>query len=201
MSIVPFRLTALAIAITVTLPAFAQASDPAHAPVQALDAGLLQIMKAGKAAGQRGRVATITPVVERSFDIPLMTRLAIGPSWTSIAPTDQAALVAAFRRLTASQYAANFDGWSGEAFAVDPRVEARAGDKLVKTTLTAPHGGPTAISYRLRDSGNGWRIIDVFYKNAISQLTTRRSDFTAVLQSGGAKALVQHLDKLAAKGA
>lgn len=190
---------ALALVAAPTL-ALAQAADPARTPVQALDAGLLQIMKAGKAAGQRGRVATITPVVDRAFDIPLMTRLAVGPSWPTIAPADQTALVAAFRRLTASQYAANFDDWSGEAFSVDPQVDSRAGDKLVRTTLTPAHGGPVAISYRLRDSGNGWRIIDVFYKNAISQLSTRRSDFAAILQSGGAKALVQHLDKLAAKG-
>ena len=192
--------TSLALALALSTPLLAQAGDPARAPVQALDAGLLQIMKAGKAAGQRGRVATIAPVVDRAFDIPLMTRLAVGPSWTTIAPADQTALVGAFRRLTASQYAANFDGWSGEAFAVDPQVESRGGDKLVRTTLTSPKGQPVAISYRLRDTGNGWRIIDVFYKNSISQLSTRRSDFASVLQSGGAKALVQHLDGLAAKG-
>lgn len=203
MPIVSRAMLALALAaapVAAPVTALAQATDPAHAPVQALDAGLLQIMKAGKAAGQRGRVATITPVVDRAFDIPLMTRLAVGPSWTTIAPADQTALVAAFRRLTASQYAANFDGWSGEAFVVDPRVDSRGGDKLVRTTLTTAHGGPVAISYRLRDSGGGWRIIDVFYKNAISQLSTRRSDFAAILQTGGAKGLVQHLDRLAAKG-
>ena len=199
MPIVPRALTALALFFA-PLPLLAQASDPARVPVQALDSGLLQIMKAGKAAGLAGRRATIAPVVDRVFDIPLMTRLAVGPGWTQIAPADQTALVAAFRRLTASQYAANFDGWSGEAFTIDPQVEARGGDKLVRTTLTPAHGAPVAISYRLRDSGSGWRIIDVFYKNAISQLSTRRSDFAAILQSGGAKALIQHLDGLAAKG-
>ena len=198
MSLVPRALTALALVLA-PVPLAAQAADPARATVQTLDAGLLQIMKAGKPAGVAGRRATIAPVVDRTFDIPLMTRLAVGSSWTTIAPADQTALVAAFRRLTASQYAANFDGWAGEAFAIDSQVENRAGDRLVRTTLTMPHGAPVAISYRLRDSGSGWRIIDVFYKNAISQLSTRRSDFAAVLQSGGAKALVQHLDRLAAK--
>ena len=193
-------LTSLVLAIALPAPLLAQAGDPARAPVQALDSGLLQIMKAGKAAGKAGRTATIAPVVDRAFDIPLMTRLAVGPSWTTVASADQTALVGAFRRLTASQYASNFDGWSGEAFAVDPKVESRGGDKLVRTTLTSPKGQPVAISYRLRDTGGGWRIIDVFYKNSISQLSTRRSDFAAILQSGGAKALVQHLDGLAAKG-
>jgi phospholipid transport system substrate-binding protein len=176
----------------------AQVADPARAPVQALDDGLLAIMKAGKAAGVAGRITRMAPVVDRAFDLPLMTRLVVGPSWTSIDPGDQTALVAAFRRMTIAQYAKNFDSWSGESFAIAPQVESRGGDKLVRTTLSGS-GAPVAISYRLRQSGGQWKIIDVFYKNSISQLATRRADFAAVLASGGAKALIAHLDQLAAK--
>ena len=180
-------------------PAFAQ-TDPAVAPVQALDAGLLGIMKAGAKAGVRARAAAIGPVVDRSFDLPLMTRLAVGPSWTSIAPADQGALVAAFRRMTVNSYAVNFDGFGGQSFTVTPQVETRGGDKLVRTTLNDPKGTPVPISYRLRQSGGGWRIIDVFYRS-VSQLATRRSDFADVLGRGGAKALLARMDQLAAKGA
>lgn len=177
----------------------AQAADPARATVEALDDGLLAIMKAGKAAGVAGRAAKIGPVVDHAYDIPLMTRLAVGPAWNQITPADQTALVAAFRRLTIAQYAQNFDGWSGESFVVDPKVDARGGDKLVRTTLKPTKGEAVAISYRLRQSGGQWKIIDVYYKNAISQLATRRSDFAGILSSGGAKALIAHLDRLAAK--
>ena len=178
--------------------AVAQANDPARATVQALDDGLLTIMKAGKAAGIAGRSARIGPVVDRAFDLPLMTRLVVGPSWNTMSPADQTALVAAFRRMTIGQYARNFDGWSGESFTIAPQVEERAGDKLVRTTLSGS-GAPVAISYRLRQSGGQWKIIDVFYKNAISQLATRRADFASVLASGGPKALIAHLDQLATK--
>lgn len=187
------------LALCMPTVALAQAVDPARAPVQAFSNGLLATMKAGKGVGQRGREGVIGPVVDRAFDLPLMTRLAVGPGWTGIAPADQAALVAAFRRLTVAQYASNFDGFSGESFAVDPKVEARAGDRLVRTTLIVPRGAPVALSYRLRQGSGGWRIIDVFYRNSISQLATRRSDFAQVLRTGGAKALVAHLNELAAK--
>lgn len=191
-SALPIALTMLAVPVA----AKAQA-DPAVAPVQALDAGLIAIMKSG--GGTAGRAAAIGPVVDRSFDLPLMTRLSVGPAWTGMSAADQQALVAAFRRLTVSSYASNFKGFSGQSFTIAPQVEARGGDKLVRTTLNNPKGSPVAISYRLRQSGGGWRIIDVFYRNSISQLATRRSDFASVLQSGGAKALIAHLDALAAK--
>jgi phospholipid transport system substrate-binding protein len=184
---------------TVAQPAIAQSSDPAAGTVQTLNNGLLSIMRAGTAAGQTGRARQIAPVIDRTFDVPQMTRLAVGPSWTDMAAADQAALVAAFRSLTIAQYAKNFDSFSGERFAMIPQVETRGGDKLVRTTLVVPKGSPEALNYRLRQSGGQWKIIDVYYRNAISQLATRRADFSRVLASGGAKALVAHLNELAAR--
>lgn len=193
------RILALSALLFVAAPALAQ--DAATAPVEALDDGLLAIMKGGKAMGFAGRVARIGPVVDRAFDIPLMTRLAVGPAWTTMAPADRDAVTAAFRRMTVSQYADNFDGFSGESFTVDPKVEVRAGDKLVKTTLKSPKDKSVALAYRLRQNAGQWRVIDVFYENSISQLATRRSDFAAIVAKGGAKALVAHLDQLSAKAA
>jgi phospholipid transport system substrate-binding protein len=189
--------SALLLALAVPLPALAQ-TDPARTTVQALDDGLTTIMKAKGTA--KSRAATIGPVIDRAFDLPLMTRLAVGPAWTTTAPADQQALVAAFRRMTIAQYATNFDSWSGERFTIAPQIEARGGDRLVRTTLGTPGKADVAISYRLRASGGTWKIIDVFYRNSISQIATRRSDFATILAKGGAKALVAHLDSLAAKG-
>eukprot|EP01037_Dinobryon_pediforme_P045342 gene45342-57773_t len=104
------------------------------------------------------------------------------------------------RRLTVAQYASNFDSYGGERFTIDPNVEARGADKLVRTTLAAPKGDPVSIGYRLRESGGKWRIVDVYYKNAISQLATRRADFASIFAKGGAKALISHLNDLSAKG-
>lgn len=184
---------ALILALASPVPALAQ-SDPARATVQALDDALIGIMKAKGTT--KSRSATIAPAIDRAFDLPLMTRLAVGPGWSGIAAPDQQALVAAFRRLTIAQYAANFDSWSGETFTIAPQVDTRGGDTLVRTSLNQKGQAPIAIAYRLR----GGRIIDVFYRNAISQIATRRSDFSAILARGGAKALVTHLDSLAAKG-
>lgn len=186
-----------ALLLAFATPVMAQ-TDPAEVKVQALDNGLLAIMKAK--GTEKSRAQSIAPIIDRAFDLPLMTRLAVGPSWTTIAPGDQQALVTAFRRLIIAQYAINFDSWSGESFVIVPDVESRGGDKLVRTTLSAPGKDPIKISYRLRANGGDWKIIDVFYRNSISQIATRRSDFASVLAKEGARGLVAHLDNLAIKG-
>jgi phospholipid transport system substrate-binding protein len=189
---------ALAVAALVAAPvvAHAETADPALDTVRALDGGLLGIMRAG--SGVSGRARQIGPVIDRTFDIPLMTRLSVGPAWNGFSAPDQQALVAAFRALTVAQYAKNFDGYSGQKIAELPQVEVRGTDKLVKTTIGVPGGEVEAINYRLRQSGGQWKVIDVYYRNAISQLATRRSDFSGVVAKGGAPALIQHLNRLAA---
>jgi phospholipid transport system substrate-binding protein len=189
--------TAVMLALTSQV-AVAEASDPAIDTVQTLDNGLLSIMRASS-AGVAGRSRMIAPVIDRAFDVPLMTRLAVGPSWNGLSDKDQAGLISAFRGLTIAEYAKNFDDYSGERFDVSPQVLTRGSDKLVRTTLVSPGSKAEPLAYRLRQSSGKWKIIDVYYRNSISQLATRRSDFARVLQKGGAPALISHLNQLASK--
>jgi phospholipid transport system substrate-binding protein len=187
------RLTTAALAAS-TLSTFAHAAaDPAAAKIESLDASLIEAMKAGKAAGAEGRYKLIAPTVEAAFDLPSMLRVAVGPDWTKIAPEDQSALTAAYRKYAIANYAKNFDGYNGQKFDVSPDIQVRGADKVVKTTLTGG-GANVALTYRMRDQGAGWKVIDVFYNGSISQLATQRSDFASTLSSGGAKALVAKLN-------
>jgi phospholipid transport system substrate-binding protein len=184
--------------MTAPIAAMAQASDPAAATIAALDNGLLAIMHAGAGAGQAGRAHQIAPVIDRAFDLPLMARLSVGPAWNGFTPQNQQALIAAFRAMTVAQYAKNFDAWSGQQITILPQVDTRGADRLVRTTLSSPGSATEVLDYRLRQDGGAWKIIDVYYRNAISQLATRRSDFAAVVAKGGAPALIAHLGRLAA---
>jgi phospholipid transport system substrate-binding protein len=175
------------------------AAEPAAAQIQSFDSSLLEVMKSAKSLGVQGRYRRLQPVTARSFDFPTMIRFAVGPTWSSIAPGQQQQLTEAFARLTAASYAHNFNGYSGEIISVDPNVVTRGPDKVVTTHLASPNDAPVTIAYRMREVGGTWKIIDVFYNGAISQLTTRRADFAASLAQGGAPALIAHLNALVDK--
>ncbi len=175
------------------------AADPAAQQVDGLDAALLEAMKAGKSQSVKERYRRLEPAVVRAFDFATMTRFAIGPSWTGIAPAQQQQLTEALQRLTVASYVHNFAGYSGQRFELDPNVVTRGPDKVVTTHLISPGDTPVPIAYRMRQAGGAWKIIDVFYNGAISQLTTRRADFAATLASGGAPALLAHINALVDK--
>jgi phospholipid transport system substrate-binding protein len=177
-----------------TAPQVRAETDPAAAQVDGFDNALLSVMKQADQLGVRGRARKLTPEIERAFNMPAMTRFAVGQSWSTMSDADHAALIAAFTRYSAASYAHNFDGYSGEKFVVDPNVVTRGPDKIVVTQLIPGHGEPVVIDYRMRNDGGSWKIIDVMFKGTISQLTTRRSDFAATVAQGGAAALVAHMD-------
>lgn len=188
----PFlTLIALAVGLAYAPVARAAEADPAAARIEVFDRALIETMKQGPALGAMGRYRKLAPVVEESFNLPVMTQFAVGPAWAGMSAADRQALVKAFTRLSVASYAHNFDRFGGERFTIDPKVETRGPDKIVQAHLIA--GGKTVnLIYRMRQSAAGWRIVDVYYDN-ISQLTTRRSDFAAPLAAGGAKGLIAHL--------
>jgi phospholipid transport system substrate-binding protein len=175
----------------------AAASDPAAVQIEAFDASLIDAMK--DSAGTQSRYRKLEPVVARTFDTPTMARFAVGPSWSTMTPAQQQALTAAFARLTVAGWAHNFKDYSGQRFEVSPNVLTRGPDKVVTTKLIPLHDEPVTIAYRMRQSGGVWKVIDVYYNGAISQLTTRRADFQGPLQQGGPSALVAHLNALVDK--
>ena len=179
--------------------AFAQASDPAASKIESFDAAVIKTLQAGKAAGASGRAKVVGPAVEQTFDLPFMTRLAVGADWAKMSADDQAALQKAYARYAVANWAKNFDNYSGQKLELDGPVQDRGADKLVKTKLTGPGSSPVSLMYRMRDTGSGWKVIDVYYNGGISQLNAQRSDFASTLQSGGAKALVAKLDSLTDK--
>jgi phospholipid transport system substrate-binding protein len=178
-------------------PAVAQ-NDPAAATVEALDSHLLSVMKDAKALGFKGRYTRLKPAVEAALDLPTMTRYAVGPSWASMTEAQHAALTAAFSRMVISTYAHNFDGYSGEKFVTD-RVDARGAYKLVHTQIVQGNGKKVSLVYQMHQVGAGWKVVDVLYMGAISELTTRRSDFSGTLAKGGEPALLEHLNALSDK--
>jgi phospholipid transport system substrate-binding protein len=180
------------------LTARADAPDPAIATVQTFYDGLMASMKAGKAAGPQGRYAKMRPVVEQAFDLGTMIKFAVGPDWASASPADQKALTEAFARMTAAQYAGNFDSFNGEKFVVDPAVQVRGTDHYVSSKLVTKDQTVVFI-YRLRQFGSSWKIIDILLDGSISQLNVYRSDFAATMKSGGAAALVKKIDELSDK--
>lgn len=178
----------------------ARAAPAPEATAKALYATLLQVMKDGPALGFSGRLKILDPELRQDLDLTLMTRLVVGPVWRSLPPADQQRLIEAFSDYSIAVYASRFKDYSGERFVVDPATSPLAnGDVIVHTRLVPADGEAVQLDYLMRGGAAGWKIIDVFLSGTISELATRRSEYSSILREGGAAALVRLLKKKTAE--
>ena len=155
---------------------------------------LLTTIKNGPTLGQSGRYARLAPVVDRVFDLPSMTRLAVGPSWATLSPAQQQQLVEAFRHYVAATYADRFDSYSGQQLQVTGERPYNA-DIIVQTKIVNSDGDTTTLDYLMRQNQGLWQISDVYLDGTISQLAIQRSEFYSILRREGVDGLVMALNR------
>jgi phospholipid transport system substrate-binding protein len=155
---------------------------------------LLSTMRDGRTLGQSGRYARLAPVVNRTFDIPFMTRIAVSPTWATLGPAQQQQLLGAFAHYVAATYADRFDSYSGEQLQVTGE-RPNGADIMVQTRIVKSNGEVTRLDYLMRQDQGVWRISDVYLDGSISQLAVHRSEFHSILQREGVDGLVVALNR------
>jgi phospholipid transport system substrate-binding protein len=157
---------------------------------------LLDLMQHAAALGPKGRYDKLEPVVRGTFDVPFMARLSVGPTWTKLTVEEKRRAVQAYIRYIAAVYATRFDDYAGEQFRVLGEQPIKHGT-LIKTHIVKSNGEPVSINYVVHDNDIAWQIRDIYLSGSISELATRRSEFSTILRSSGIDGLIASLNKKA----
>jgi phospholipid transport system substrate-binding protein len=172
----------------------AMAADGPTVVIQRLCDALIAVMREARAPSFDQRYQRLAPVISQTYNLPLMSQLAVGQEWARLQPTQQQRLVDEFSRYTVAIYANRFDAYNGQRFEVEPTTVTGASGVIVQTRLIKADGTKVAINYLMRqDDGGRWQAFDVYLNGTISELATRRADFVAVLQRSGVDGLLQQL--------
>lgn len=168
-----------------------RAEDAAVARIRRFSDVLIATMKQAQQLSAPGRYQRLRPVIAQTFDVGTMIRIAVGPAWNSISGGQRAALQREFSDFIAATYANRFDGYNGERFEIDPDAGSQGGAQLVRTRIIEAGGSRTDINYVVR----GGRVVDVYLQGNISELAARRAEFSSLIASGGADALISSLQQ------
>jgi phospholipid transport system substrate-binding protein len=164
--------------------------------VQGLYDALLTTMKNGRTLGQSGRFMQLEPVILRTFDVPSMARLSVGPSWATLTEAQRQQVTESFGRYISAIYADRFDSYAGQKLQVIGEQPAVTG-VMVKSQIIKANGEPVNVDYMMRRNGDSWLIFDIYLDGAISEVATRRSEFAAILKSQGIDGLITALNRKA----
>jgi phospholipid transport system substrate-binding protein len=159
--------------------------------VQKLNSGLEDVLREAAQLSYGDRYERLSPILTEAFDFDLMAQQAIGQPWNELSPADQRRWVEAFRDLTAATYAARFNRYTGQRFeTIGPEEQAAHDTSIVRSRVVDPAAENVDLTYRLRQNGGEWKVIDVYLKGSVSEVALRRSEYSSVLKRDGFEGLL-----------
>lgn len=177
------------------------APESAATVIEKLGVAMIETMRDAKQLGFQGRFTKLAPSIIEAFDLPKMASVAVGGAWKQMSPDQHQRLVDAFARYFVAVHASRLDGFSGEQFKVVSSAELPAKNGyIVKAQFVRTNGNAENIDYVLQENGDKhWQIVDLFYKSSISEIATRRSEYTAVIKNSGIERLIAAMDEKTAE--
>ncbi len=177
--------------LPVELTLVAQNTDPvvinATKLIDELHARLIEASKNQQIAERK---KLLDPVIRKAFNLPKMAQASIGRHWSSMNETLQKSWVDAFSDMSIAMYASRFSSYKGQYFEI-LGVEKTSEDNVVWVKSRIVPGDranpPVFINYYIE---NG-QVTDVLLSGSISEIATRRSEYTSIIRNTSIDSLIQ----------
>ena len=144
------------------------------------------------------RMARSRSLLNDHFAVPAIGRWVLGRYWRTATPEERQTYLKLFEDLIVVTYVDRFQRYSGEKLSVTRTIlDQASGDALVYSEIARPGAAqPLQVSWRVRPSNGGFKVLDVFVEG-VSQGQTQRAEFTATLNrsQGNMEALFAEMRK------
>ena len=177
-----------------TLAAEARAADT----VEQFHNTLLEVMRNSDSLGFGGRYDTLKPVIENSFDTPLIARVIMGRYWEGLSTEQKQQFINTFNELSIATYASRFNSYDGESFehlTTEPLNKQRV---LVQTRMIKPDGDNVKFDYLMHQRDGEWYIMSVVAQG-VNDLSMKRAEYSSIMEEKSFSGLIDELhSKIAA---
>jgi phospholipid transport system substrate-binding protein len=176
-----------------SLPIAAHADETPDALIQRLSAEVVGSARE-QALDSVRIVALVDSVIMPNVDFTRMTSAAVGRSWRTATPEQQARLQEEFKLMLVRTYAATLSQLKDQTVQVKPlRAAADDTEVIVRTTVRG-RGDPIPIDYRMQKSTAGWKICDLNVLG-VWLVETYRGQFAGEINARGIDGLIALLSE------
>lgn len=137
------------------------------------------------------RRATVTLIIDKSFDYYEMSRRTLARHWKQRSADEQERFVELFSRLLENTYITKMDTYSGEKVVF--KKKAVRGDKAIVYSDLIRNNVATPINYRLKNSSGKWLIYDVVIEG-VSLVRNYRTQFNSILKKEKFAVLLERIE-------
>ena len=134
-------------------------------------------------------------LIKNTYNAEKMIAKIIGDTWKKTTREDQEEIVNIFQEYIAKNYIKRFKKIKDPAF--NYKKPKKIGEKLmlVKTDLVFDKNDVISINYLLLFDNNKWRIFDVLLAGSISEIATKKSEFSGFISDKTIAPLIDALKK------
>jgi len=132
-------------------------------------------------------------MLNNHFDRKLIHRAVLGKASKGASESELIRFGKAFDKHIVKVYASQLGVYSNQLFIIDKAFKKGKKDTIVSSHIEHETAPPLRIDWRLRDRGEGTKIIDIAIEG-VSLLATKRADFGASIKKGGLHSLIIDLE-------
>ncbi len=130
-----------------------------------------------------------------ALDLDFIGRFVLGRYWKTATPEQKKSFIAAYRELNIKTWSARFDEFKGKSFVFTGSTPSNSPNQVfINSTVAMDAGEPAKVVWRVKQTGNNFKIVDIIIEN-VSLAITARNEYTAFIKNnpGGIDALIKDL--------
>jgi len=138
------------------------------------------------------RESQFRTLLQDKFDVPLITRLVVGRHWRHATDTQKQAFMLVFEEHIVKIYTSQLGVYNDEIVAIRNVASRTERDTIVGTEVMRSSDAPLQLDWLVREEAGAYRVIDIAAEG-VSLMTTKRSEFSSVIQRDGLDGLIEKL--------
>ncbi len=139
------------------------------------------------------RESQFRTLLQDKFDVPLITRLVVGRHWRHATDTQKQAFMLVFEEHIVKIYTSQLGVYNDEIVAIRNVASRTERDTIVGTeVMRSSSDAPLQLDWLVREEAGAYRVIDIAAEG-VSLMTTKRSEFSSVIQRDGLDGLIEKL--------
>ncbi len=135
------------------------------------------------------------PIINNTYDIQKMLNMILGSAWKNSNMDEKKKISLAFAEYITKNYLKRFIKINDVKFKIEEKKSIKNKFVMIKTTLIPNNNDTVSINYLLSNKNGKWKIFDVLLAGSVSEIATKKSEFSSFLKDGKTNNLIDALNK------
>ena len=173
---------------------FSNSNDNLIQKINLLHEGILNISK--EETVSKKDIDKLKKIIVKVYDYEKMIKMIVGiDNWKTINSNQRVELIETFQTYISYNYIKRFSNINNFSFKFRDYQDIGKKYKLVRTYLVLSKDEKIQIDYLFRSIDEDWRIFDVLLEGTISEIATKKSEFSKIIEEKGVDALANSIKK------